>query len=395
MKTKTMTLAALALVSTTLWAQQPTQGYQFTTIVNQKVTPVKNQAATGTCWCFATTSFIEAELLRMGKGEYDLSEMFIVRQKYMNQLEDNYLRHGNGNIGQGSVTPSWFTAFEQVGIVPEEVYTGINYDSKNHNHGELASYMTAIAEQAVKLRKRSPEYNKLIKSLFDIYMGELPETFTYKGKEYTPKSFAASLGINRNDYVMLTSFSHKPFYEEFEVEIPDNWEHAKMYNLPLDEMMAATDYALNNGFTVAWDGDVSERGFAYTHGVAINPEVGKTEDLKGTDFARWQKMNEEDRLAEVFKFERPYPEINVTQELRQAGYESFVTTDDHLMHLTGLAKDQNGTKYYITKNSWGTARNDFGGYLNMSESFVRAKTVYVLMHKDALTKDMKKKLGIN
>lgn len=394
MKTRTLTLAALAMASTALWAQQPAEGYQFTTIVNQKVTPVKNQAATGTCWCFATTSFIEAELLRMGKGEYDLSEMFIVRQKYMNQLEDNYLRHGRGNIGQGSVTPSWFTAFEKAGIVPEEVYSGINYNSKTHNHNELASYMEAIAKEAVKLRKRSPEYDKLIKSLFDIYMGELPETFTYKGKEYTPQSFAASLGINRKDYVMLTSFSHKPFYEEFEVEIPDNWEHAKMYNLPLDEMMAATDHALNNGFTVAWDGDVSERGFAYTHGVAINPEVEKAEDLKGSDFARWQKMNEKDRLAEVFKFERPYPEINVTQEVRQAGYESFVTTDDHLMHLTGLAKDQNGTKYYITKNSWGTARNDFGGYQNMSESFVRAKTVYVLMHKDALTKDMKKKLGI-
>lgn len=394
MKTRTLTLAALAMASTALWAQQPAEGYQFTTIVNQKVTPVKNQAATGTCWCFATTSFIEAELLRMGKGEYDLSEMFIVRQKYMNQLEDNYLRHGRGNIGQGSVTPSWFTAFEKAGIVPEEVYSGINYNSKTHNHNELASYMEAIAKEAVKLRKRSPEYDKLIKSLFDIYMGELPETFTYKGKEYTPQSFAASLGINRKDYVMLTSFSHKPFYEEFEVEIPDNWEHAKMYNLPLDEMMAATDHALNNGFTVAWDGDVSERGFAYTHGVAINPEVEKAEDLKGSDFARWQKMNEKDRLAEVFKFERPYPEINVTQEVRQAGYESFVTTDDHLMHLTGLAKDQNGTKYYITKNSWGTARNDFGGYLNMSESFVRAKTVYVLMHKDALTKAMKKKLSI-
>lgn len=395
MKTKTMTFAALMFASAALWAQQPTSGYQFTTIVNQKVTSVKNQAATGTCWCFATTSFIEAELLRMGKGEYDLSEMFIVRQKYMNQLEDNYLRHGKGNIGQGSITPSWFTAFEQVGIVPEEAYTGINYDSEKHNHSELASYMEAIAGQAVKLRKRSPEYKELMNSLFDIYLGKLPEKFTYKGKEYTPKSFAASLGINRNDYVMLTSFTHKPYYEQFEVEIPDNWEHAQMYNLPLDEMMAATDYALENGFTVAWDGDVSERGFAYTHGVAINPEVEKTDDLKDTDFARWQKMNEKDRLAEVFKFERPYPEVNVTPEVRQAGYESFVTTDDHLMHLTGIAKDQNGTKYYITKNSWGTERNDFGGYLNMSESYVRAKTVYVMMHKDALTKDMKKKLGIN
>lgn len=393
MKTRAITFAVLLAASASLGAQQ-TDGYQFTTVVNQKVTPVKNQAASGTCWCFATTSFIEAELLRMGKGEYDLSEMFIVRQKYMNQLDDNYLRHGRGNIGQGSISPSWFTAFNQVGIVPEEVYSGINYGSKTHNHTELESYMAAIAGQAVKLRKRSPEYKELINSLFDIYMGKLPETFVYKGKEYTPKSFAESLGIDENNYVMITSFTHKPYYQTFELEIPDNWEHAQMYNLPLDEMMAAADHALQNGYTVVWDGDVSEKGFAYTHGVAINPEVEKADDYKDTDFARWQKMDEKDRLAEVFKFERPYPEVNVTPEVRQEGYESFTTTDDHLMHLTGIAKDQNGTKYYITKNSWGTERNDFGGYLNMSESFVRAKTIFIMMHKDALTKEMKKKLGI-
>lgn len=393
MKTRAITFAVLLAASASLGAQQ-TDGYQFTTVVNQKVTPVKNQAASGTCWCFATTSFIEAELLRMGKGEYNLSEMFIVRQKYMNQLDDNYLRHGRGNIGQGSISPSWFTVFNQVGIVPEEVYSGINYDSKTHNHTELESYMAAIAGQAVKLRKRSPEYKELINSLFDIYMGKLPETFVYKGKEYTPKSFAESLGIDENNYVMITSFTHKPYYQTFELEIPDNWEHAQMYNLPLDEMMAAADHALQNGYTVVWDGDVSEKGFAYTHGVAINPEVEKADDYKDTDFARWQKMDEKDRLAEVFKFERPYPEVNVTPEVRQEGYESFTTTDDHLMHLTGIAKDQNGTKYYITKNSWGTERNDFGGYLNMSESFVRAKTIFIMMHKDALTKEMKKKLGI-
>ena len=194
--------------------------------------------------------------------------------------------------------------------------------------------------------------------------------------------------------VMLTSFTHKPYYQAFEVEIPDNWEHAKMYNLPLDEMMEATDYALKNGYTVCWDGDVSEKGFSFKHGVAINPETGKTEDLKDTDFARWQGMDAQERLNEAFKFEYPCPEVKVTPEIRQKGYESFVTTDDHLMHLTGIAKDQNGTKYYITKNSWGTDRNDFGGYLNMSESYVRAKTIYVLVYKDALSKDMKKKLGL-
>ena len=370
------------------------QGYQFTEVVTVPATPVKNQAATGTCWCFATTSFMESELLRMGKGTYDLSEMFIVRQKYKNQLQDNYLRRGNGNIGQGSLSHTFMNAYRQVGIVPEEVYTGINYDSERHNHSEMVRYMHAIADVAVKTKQRSPEYDKLIANLFDTYLGKLPEKFTYKGKEYTPKSFAESLGLNMDDYIELTSFTHHPYYVKFDVEVPDNWEHSLMYNLPLDEMMETVDYALKNGYTVCWDGDVSEKGFSFTNGVAINPEVKKVEDLSNTDRARFEKLGEKERLEEVFKFERPYPEIKVTPEVRQAGFESFVTTDDHLMHVTGITKDQNGTKYYITKNSWGTDRNKFGGYLNMSESFVRAKTIYVMVHKDAIPKAIKIKLGI-
>jgi aminopeptidase C len=370
------------------------QGYQFTEVVTVPATPVKNQAATGTCWCFATTSFMESELLRMGKGEYDLSEMFIVRQKYMNQLQDNYLRRGEGNIGQGSLSHTFMNAYRQVGIVPEEVYKGINYDSERHNHSELVQYMKAIADVAVKNKKRSPEYDKLIENLFDTYLGKLPAKFTYKGKEYTPKSFAASLGLNMDDYIELTSFTHHPYYVKFDVEVPDNWEHSLMYNLPLDEMMETVDYALNNGFTVCWDGDVSEKGFSFKNGVAINPEVKKVEDFSNTDRARFEKMDEKERLEEVYKFEQPYPEIQVTPEVRQDGFEAFVTTDDHLMHLTGIAKDQNGTKYYITKNSWGTERNKFGGYLNMSESFVRAKTIYVMVHKDAIPKAIKTKLSL-
>ena len=370
------------------------QGYQFTEEVRVPTTPVKNQASTGTCWCFATTSFMESELLRMGKGTYDLSEMFIVRQKYMNQLQDNYLRRGRGNIGQGSLSHTFMNAFRQVGIVPEEVYSGINYDSKTHNHVELAKYMKAIATTAIDMKKRSPEYFELINSLFDIYMGQLPEKFTYQGKEYTPKSFAESLGLNMDDYIELTSFTHHPYYEAFELEVPDNWEHARMYNLPLDELIAVTDHALRNGYTVCWDGDVSEKGFSFKNGVAINPEVKKIEDYSTTDRARFEKMGEGERLEEVYKFEKPFPEVQVTPEIRQEGFEAFVTTDDHLMHLTGIAKDQNGTKYYITKNSWGTERNTFGGYLNMSESFVRAKTIYIMVHKDAIPKEIRAKLEL-
>ena len=393
MKLNYFTLAALFFIPLSGTAQSE-NGYQFTTVVQQKATPVKDQAVSGTCWCFATTSFIESELLRQGKGEYDLSEMFIVRQKYLNQMADNLLRHGKGNVTQGSITASWITAFNQVGIVPEEAYTGINYDSPVHNHSELAGYVEAISAEAVKQKKNSKQYQELANSLFDIYFGKVPETFTYKGKEYTPKSFAESLGIDTDDYIPLTSFTHKPYYKPFEVEIPDNWEHSQMYNLPLDELINVMDGALKSGYTLCWDGDVSEKGFAYLNGVAINPDV-KSDDLyKDSDRAHWGQLNDTERLAEVFRFEHPYPEVKVTPEIRQQGYESGKTTDDHLMHITGIATDQNGTKYYITKNSWAADSNAFGGYLNMSESYVRAKTIYILVHKDALPKTLKEKLGI-
>ena len=393
MKLNYFTLAALFFIPLSGTAQSE-NGYQFTTVVQQKATPVKDQAVSGTCWCFATTSFIESELLRQGKGEYDLSEMFIVRQKYLNQMADNLLRHGKGNVTQGSITASWITAFNQVGIVPEEAYTGINYDSPVHNHSELAGYVEAISAEAVKQKKNSKQYQELANSLFDIYFGKVPETFTYKGKEYTPKSFAESLGIDTDDYIPLTSFTHKPYYKPFEVEIPDNWEHSQMYNLPLDELISVMDGALKSGYTLCWDGDVSEKGFAYLNGVAINPDV-KSDDLyKDSDRAHWGQLNDTERLAEVFRFEHPYPEVKVTPAIRQQGYEAGKTTDDHLMHITGIATDQNGTKYYITKNSWAADSNDFGGYLNMSESYVRAKTIYILVHKDALPKELKAKLGL-
>lgn len=374
------------------FAQAP--GYEFTTVVSHKATPVKDQSSTGTCWCFATASFMESELLRMGKGEYDLSEMFIVRQKYMNQMEDNYLRRGKGNIGEGSLAHTFKNAYKQVGIVPEEAYSGLIDGNKEHNHGALSRYFKALVDANIASKKRTPQYYALINNLFDTYLGKLPEKFTYKGKEYTPQSFTESLGLNMDDYIELTSFTHKPYYEMFSPEVPDNWENQPMYNLPLDELIETIDYALNKGYTVCWDGDVSEQGFSFKNGIAINPQVEDVKDYSTTDRARFEKMPKYERMDEVFKFKHPYPEINVTPEIRQDGYEKFVTTDDHLMHITGIVKDQNGTKYYITKNSWGADSNKFGGYLNMSESYVRAKTICVMVHKDSLPKELKKKLGI-
>lgn len=374
------------------FAQAP--GYEFTTVVSHKATPVKDQSSTGTCWCFATASFMESELLRMGKGEYDLSEMFIVRQKYMNQMEDNYLRRGKGNIGEGSLAHTFKNAYKQVGIVPEEAYSGLIDGNKEHNHGALSRYFKALVDANIASKKRTPQYYALINNLFDTYLGKLPEKFTYKGKEYTPQSFTESLGLNMDDYIELTSFTHKPYYEMFSPEVPDNWENQPMYNLPLDELIETIDYALNKGYTVCWDGDVSEQGFSFKNGIAINPQVEDVKDYSTTDRARFEKMPKYERMDEVFKFKHPYPEINVTPEIRQDGYEKFVTTDDHLMHITGIVKDQNGTKYYITKNSWGADSNKSGGYLNMSESYVRAKTICVMVHKDSLPKELKKKLGI-
>ena len=374
------------------FAQAP--GYEFTTVVSHKATPVKDQSSTGTCWCFATASFMESELLRMGKGEYDLSEMFIVRQKYMNQMEDNYLRRGKGNIGEGSLAHTFKNAYKQVGIVPEEAYSGLIDGNKEHNHGALSRYFKALVDANIASKKRTPQYYALINNLFDTYLGKLPEKFTYKGKEYTPQSFTESLGLNMDDYIELTSFTHKPYYEMFSPEVPDNWENQPMYNLPLDELIETIDYALNKGYTVCWDGDVSEQGFSFKNGVAINPQVEDVKDYSTTDRARFESMPKYQRLDEVFKFEHPYPEIAVTPEIRQEGYEKFVTTDDHLMHITGIAKDQNGTKYYITKNSWGAESNKSGGYLNMSESYVRAKNMCVMVQKDSLPKELKQKLGI-
>lgn len=400
MKKTLFAIVALTLLIAPLSAQKKSkettvtpEGYKFTTVVSLPATPVKNQSATGTCWCFATTSFMESELLRLGKGEYDLSEMYVVRNTYKNRIRDNYLREGRGNLGEGSLSPSWLNVFNEYGIMPQEAYTGISYDSPVHNHRELQAYIEAVTAVPIKNRQMSTESQEVTDAILDIYLGEVPGTFTYKGQTYTPKSFAASLGLDMNDYVNITSFSHFPFYTQGVLEVRDNWEMTRFYNVPLDEMIMIMDNALSKGFSVDWDGDVSEKGFSHSKGVAINPDVTNIDNFSITDRARFEKMPVQERMAEVYKFEKPYPEINVTQEIRQKGYETFVTTDDHLMHLTGMVKDQNGTKYYMTKNSWGTERNPFGGYLNMSESFVRAKTIYIMVHKDAVPADLRQKLG--
>lgn len=402
-------LAALGLCSISLFAQDAQkeepkeEGFVFTTVKELPITSVKNQSRAGTCWCYSSMAFLESELLRMGKGEYDFSEMYIVHQTYLDRADAAVRTHGDVSFSQGGSFYDVIYGMKKFGLVPEEVMRpGVMYGDTLSNHTELTAVSDAVVAAIAKgkLRKlqtdnnHNPLWKKAIAAIHDIYLGKCPEKFTYKGKEYTPQSFTESLGLNMDDYVELTSFTHKPYYETFSPEVPDNWENQPMYNLPLDELIEAIDYALNKGYTVCWDGDVSEQGFSFKNGIAINPQVEDVKDYLTTDRARFEKMPKYQRMDEVFKFEHPYPEINVTPEIRQDGYEKFVTTDDHLMHITGIVKDQNGTKYYITKNSWGAESNKSGGYLNMSESYVRAKTICVMVHKDSLPKELKKKLGI-
>ena len=388
----------LVSISTAAFAQKsgPRSGYNFTTIVDLKTTPVKNQQSVGTCWDYATLSFLETELLRKGKPVYDLAELYVAKNAYFEKGLRYVQFHGKTNFSEGGQAHDVIDMIKKYGIVPEEAYTGLQYGRDFHIHAEMVAALQGILDAVNKNPNRqiTPVWTKGFMRYIEAYLGDSPETFTYEGKEYTPQSFAASLDLNLNDYVELTSYQMYPFYEEVELTIPDNWMHARYYNLPIDELMEVMNNALKNGYSVCWDGDVSEQGFSFKNGIAINPQVEDVKDYSTTDRARFEKMPKYQRMDEVFKFEQPYPEINVTPEIRQDGYEKFVTTDDHLMHITGIVKDQNGTKYYITKNSWGAESNKSGGYLNMSESYVRAKTICVMVHKDSLPKELKKKLGI-
>lgn len=338
------------------------QDYVFSPVATNKVTPVKNQARTGTCWCFGTISFLESEILRLGKGEVDLSEMYTVRQTYKLRYQDNYLRRGKGNLGPGSVCHTATMTSAAFGLMPESAYPGIQYDSPTHNHSELQSYISAIAEVPVKAKKLTEQSEQILDAVLDTYLGPVPETFTYNGKQYTPQTFMEAMGLKMEDYVEITTFTHHPFYQQIPVEIPDNWEHALYYNVPIDEFMAITDYALEHGFTIGWDGDVSG-GFSQETGLATVPSNDPAVD-----------------------------EVDVTQQIRQDWFETFVTTDDHIMHCTGSVKDQYGVKYYTIKNSWGET-GKYKGYVYMSENYFKARCIAIMVHKDAVPKDIRAKLG--
>lgn len=363
--------------------------------VDLPASPVKNQYRSGTCWSFSSLSFMESELMRMGKGEYDLSEMFVVRNAYAEKAEKYVRFHGEFNFGGGGAFHDATHVMKQYGMVPEEAYPGLLEGEEDHIHGELDAVTLAFVETIIKNRnkKLSPAWKKAYNGILDAYLGEYPESFTYNGKSYTPRSFADELGINPDEYVEIGSYTHHPFYEQFVIEIPDNWMLDPVYNLPLDEMMEVIDHALNSGYTVAWGSDVSEKGFSWKNGVAIVPDDDLT-DLEGTEKEKWEKLTDKEKTDAIYSFDGPVKEKVITQEIRQEQFDNYQSTDDHGMHITGMATDQDGKTYYKVKNSWGHDGHIYDGYFFASKAFVELKTIDIMVHKDAIPDHLKEKLGM-
>ncbi len=349
--------------SAPLWAQ-----YTMKPKYEVACSAIKNQQKTGTCWSFATSSFLESEVLRTKKIDVDLSEMYSVRATYLDKAQNYLLRQGKANFSQGSLSHDVIRAVAIGGVVPEAAFSGKPNGMQQHDHGELVVAVKGLLDGLNKRRVLSPLWRSAVAAVLDVYLGTTPEQFTFKGNSYSPQAFAQYLGINSSEYISLTSYTHHPFYKRFILEIPDNYSNGSYQNIPLAELEQIVDYALENGYTIAWDGDVSEPTFKHSDGLAILPEDGERTDL-------WSV---------------PGKEISVTQALRQSTFESKATTDDHLMHIVGLAYDARGTKYYKIKNSWGTD-SSLKGYLYMSQAYFQLKTVGVLLHQDGIPKGIQQK----
>lgn len=372
-------------------AQEP-EGYRFEIIYENPVTSVKNQNRSSTCWAFSGLSFFESEILKAGyQGDLDLSEMFVVSKAYGDKAEKFVRLHGSLNFGPGSSFGDVLTVLKTYGIVPESAMPGLNYGLDKHVHGEFDAVSRAYVDAVIQNRngKLSTAWRNGFQGILDAYLGEVPATFTVDGKEFTPETYMKHLGINLDDYVDLTSFTHHPFYEKMVIEVPDNWRWEEAYNLPLDDLIAVIDNALANGYTLAWAADVSEIGFN-RKGLGIVPDEEATEN-SGSDQARWVGLTPAQKKEKYF--EAPVVEKKITQEMRQAEYDNYQTTDDHGMQIFGMAKDQNGTKYYLVKNSWGIT-GDYEGIWYVSEAYVRYKTMDILINKNAIPSGIREKLNL-
>ena len=377
--------------------------YRFEKIVHLDATPVQSQGFAGTCWSFSGLSFFESELMRMGnKKSPILSEMYVVRKAY-EEKADKYIRmDGKSNFGQGGGFVDIPYVINKYGIVPEEAYLGLNYGKNNHDHNELFSVLDGAVQGMLKHSKDEMDkqhsngitktWKLAVSGILDAYLGKEPQTFKYEGKEYTPKSYAQSLKLDMNNYVSITSYMNEPLYQPTQLAIPDNWLWESSYNVKLDELFTIVEHALKNGYTIAWGADVSEIGFSFRDGLAIVPEDDATIEVNGRDNKNFSDAGAK-KISNAFL--TPVKEKVITPEMRQEGYDTKLTTDDHGMHIVGMYKDQAGTKYFLVKNSWGSDRNYPKGYFYASEAYFKLKTMNYFLHKDALPKEIRSNLKIN
>jgi bleomycin hydrolase len=382
-------------VSTYAQETEKKKGYEFTSVKDLKNTSVKNQFRSSTCWSFSGISFLESEMLRIGKPEIDLSEAWIIRHAFAEKAIQYVRWQGNLNFAGGGAFHDVTHMIKKYGIVPDEVYNGLNYGTDKYVHNEIDAVLKGYLEEVVKNpnRELSSAWHNGVEGILDAYFAKRPEKFIYKGKEYTPKSFANEfVGINLDDYVEISSFTHHPYYTQFIIELPDNWALGSVYNVTLDDITKIIDNSIEMGYTVAWGGDVSEKGFSWKNGVAIVPDMN-FDETSGTDKERLTGLTSKDKEALIYSFEKPVKELVITPEIRQKAFDNYNTTDDHGMHIVGIAKDQNGNKYYKVKNSW-DIDNPYNGYIYMSETFIKYKLIDLMVHKNVIPKDIAKKMGL-
>lgn len=388
-------LAAWAQNDSTAVAKDSTDGWHFTTIDSVGITPVKDQNRSSTCWAFSTLGFLESEVLRTKGITVDFSEMYVVSKTMMDRATYCVRMYNEPHFSPGGSAYDVIYCMEHYGLVPQEAMPGIRYGWTANDtlpvHAELDRVAGGYVKGLSGLKRLSPVWKEGLQAVYDTYLGACPEEFEVNGKRYTPKSYVQSLGLSADDYVSLTSYTHHPFYERFALEVPDNWRMDQMYNVPLEELMRVIDHALANGYTIAWAADVSEVGFT-RKGVGVVPDEDHGADITGSDMAKWVGMNADKKKEELTK--KPLPEKTITQQMRQDAYDNWETTDDHGMQIFGTAKDQNGKRYYMIKNSWGTMRSDYKGIWYVSEAFMQYKTNDILVHKNAIPKDLRKKLHL-
>ena len=396
---KILTLALLALLATGANAAKPKKAARsnkpvFTTIKENPITSIKDQNRSGTCWDYSALSYFESEILKATGKTYDLCEAFVANKTYMDRAVQVVRLHGDCQFAQGGSAYDVLHVLKNQGICPEDAMPfpgslyGDSLNNFNEFFGQLEPYVAGIAKSTAN--KISSQWKVGLQGILDAYLGQCPEKFTYEGKEYTPKSFAASLGLNFDDYVTITSYSHHPYYTQYAVEVQDNWRNPLSWNLPMEDMARILENAVMNGYTVAWGGDVSEPGFT-RKGLAYFVDTKKAEGLSGSDMARWLKLSPAKRTNLIDSLGCKVPELEPTAEQRQQRFDNWELTDDHGMLIFGIAKDQHGKEYYMVKNSWGET-GDYKGIWYMTKNYIVANTMDYMVNKNAIPADILQKM---